>query len=352
MRRAFTTLPRSRMSIMELPYKIHQDLSKFLDPVGTMDWKHLVSQIPIYTAKDVKQMEIEASKPGMSCTKHLLEDMDNRGYSVDNLKNFLKMLGNQRALGCLVAALDDESLLHEDTATAQNRKGRIRPSTALEEPSDLHMKRSRVDHYICKPTDEIDLCENPDPGTRETLRVEHPIPRPAEEIDLPKNPDPGTREALRVDHPVPRPAEEIDLPKNPDPGTRETLKMGHPIHQPTDEIDFCKNPDPGTRETSRMDHDIFQYRCEMSEIQDTIGYNQEVRNRYQSENMPSENDETHNLDANGHTAQAPMYCPSTSRGQRVPIEREENKKSITEWRSAPLSLFLWIISCGSQSKDL
>ncbi|XP_031565048.1 uncharacterized protein LOC116300335 isoform X3 [Actinia tenebrosa] len=298
MRRAFTTLPRSRMSIMELPYKIHQDLSKFLDPVGTMDWKHLVSQIPIYTAKDVKQMEIEASKPGMSCTKHLLEDMDNRGYSVDNLKNFLKMLGNQRALGCLVAALDDESLLHEDTATAQNRKGRIRPSTALEEPSDLHMKRSRVDHYICKPTDEIDLCENPDPGTR------------------------------------------------------ETLKMGHPIHQPTDEIDFCKNPDPGTRETSRMDHDIFQYRCEMSEIQDTIGYNQEVRNRYQSENMPSENDETHNLDANGHTAQAPMYCPSTSRGQRVPIEREENKKSITEWRSAPLSLFLWIISCGSQSKDL
>lgn len=102
MRRSKTARSRPRTSIMDLSYTIHHDLSKILDPSGANDWKNLVSLMPSYTAKDVKLIETEGNKPGMSCTKHLLQDMDNRGYNMDHLREALSMSGNEKALKCLL----------------------------------------------------------------------------------------------------------------------------------------------------------------------------------------------------------------------------------------------------------
>lgn len=92
-----------KMSIGKLPYKIIDKLAELFDPSGILSWRTLVAHLPperpyVYSASEISWIEEQGNKRGGSPTKCLLQNLEYRGFDVEDLQKVLAKMEHQQAL--------------------------------------------------------------------------------------------------------------------------------------------------------------------------------------------------------------------------------------------------------------
>lgn len=91
-----------KMSIGKLPYKTIDKLAELFDPSGILSWRTLAANLPpephVYSASEISCIEEQGNKRGESPTRCLLQNLECRGFDVEDLQKALTKMEHQQAL--------------------------------------------------------------------------------------------------------------------------------------------------------------------------------------------------------------------------------------------------------------